>query len=106
MKLLAPITCLVLLHTTIGLAADGDQKSALIRDGALQTIKEPTAKILQFKIHDSKLQLDRDAWDASAKEVEKEKEAAAKLPAGIDPNSPAGLLYVRGNWRNRRVKWR
>ena len=88
MKLLAPTTCLILLHATIGLAADGDQKSALIRDGALQTIKEPTAKILQFKIRDGKLQLDRDAWEPAAREIEKEAAAGPKLPPGIAPNTP------------------
>ena len=71
-------------------------KSPLAADGELQQLREPLARIFQFKLDAGNLKFDRTAWESAAAEIEK-KNAAAKeaeqLPPGMDPESPAGLRY-------------
>ena len=52
-------------------------KSPLAADGELQQLREPLAKIFQFKLDAGNLKFDRAAWESAAAEIEK-KNAAAK----------------------------
>ena len=40
-------------------------------DGPLQTIREPLESVFRFKIENGRLSIDREAWNRTAKEYEK-----------------------------------
>jgi hypothetical protein len=78
-------------------------KSPLAADGELTQLREPLAKIFQFKLDAGNLKFDRTAWESAAAEIEK-KNAAAKEAEQL-PNRRLGCVIGLGYFRKRHSSW-
>ena len=90
MKTILAIFCCAAIASVVSLADEPGAADAmispLVSDGALQTVREPLARIFQFKIDDSQVKIDREAWEREAKKLPQQLPNAVVNAVPMPPN--------------------